>query len=310
MDKSILKKVCLYVITACLVSCNGDFGEVDEPEEPSVNQSGRVHFKEVDYRPAPGQFVNEMPPFEAGDTQQSINAKVLDMLNKGSLVSLGALGGQITLTLAEPIYCDRTKDADFRVLGNAYLTGSMDGLTLGSAEPGMVWIMEDTNGNGIADDKWYCFMGEMIDEITKVEITYTEIATPTSAQWVKWQCNDGTEGFLTCNTAYHDHTYFPQWQYKDASNASMTLTAYKVPANGFVEPSSGLVRQICYPGFADCYPNNDPRSAFSIRDAVDVDGNKADITRIDFIRVVTAVIDSNGPLGETSTEIGGVEILD
>lgn len=305
-----MKEKIIALLLGCVVcACNGDFGEIDEPETPGHESTVRATVKAVDYNPAPGQFVNEMPPYEAGDTRSTMNQKALEALNRGALVSLGALGGTITITLAEPIVCDPAREADFRILGNAYFTGEENGKILGSSEPGIVRIMEDTNRNGIPDDEWYSFGGDMAEHITSVEITYTPVAKPTSQQWVEWVCDDATSGYLTCNTAYHAHTYFPMWLYDDVEKATMTVSAHKIPANGFVESSSGLFRQICYAGYADSFPNNDIRSAFSIRDAVDKNGKKANISRIDFISITTAVIDSNGPLGETSTEVGGIEVL-
>lgn len=294
----------------CLQSCSTEGGdEPDNPDRPAVATPYRAKFKAVDYAPAPGQFVNEMPRYEAGDTRASINAKALEALNNGNLISLGALGGSITLTLETPVYRSADGSPEFRVLGNCYLTGSDGNRIFGAAEPGMVWVMKDSNRNGLADDTWYRFVGDMADKITTVSITYKSVAEPVASRWVDWSTDNGQNGALTCNTAYHNHTYFPQWIYGDGVEATFTISCPCLPANGFLEQSSGLYRQVCYPGFADCFPNNDIRSAFSIADVVDMQGNAANIDRIDFIRVVTAVIDSNGPLGETSTEVGGIEVL-
>ena len=301
----------LGIFSSLLFLCACDSSEFndDDLDFPSPIAPHRAKISAVDYSPAPGQFVNEMPTYEDGDTRASMNAKALEVLNRGGLISLGAFGGEITITLAEPIFHNPGEDADFRVLGNSYITGAGNGVSYGSSEPGMVWIMKDENGNGKPDDTWYRFVGDMQDEIAYMTVTYTPNPNPTSAEWVDWVSDSGDSGHLTCNTAYHDHTYFPLWLNNGTSNVSMTKAGYAVPANGFLDTSTGLYRQICYPGFADSFPNNDIRSAFSIKDAVDILGNHADIDRVDFIRITTAVLDSNGPLGETSTEIGGIEIL-
>lgn len=297
------------VFSYFLLSCSsGDFNG-DDLENPLSPETRLAKIVKVDYKPAPGQFVNDMPAYEDGDTPASMNQKALDLLNRGSLVSLGAFGGEITITLAEPITHDPARNADFRVLGNSYITGTTENNVYGSSEPGMVWVMKDENGNGLPDDTWYRFVGDMQDKITYVRVTYTPVTQPSASKWVDWQSSDSTTGALTCNLAYHDHSYFPRWIYNDPQNASMSVSGYMVPANGFLEESSGLFRQICYRGFADCFPNSDIRSAFSLADAVDLNGNPANLDAINFIRITTAVLDSNGPLGETSTEVGGIELI-
>lgn len=294
-----------FTITLVLCACNSD--EPDPDPEINPDPVGSL-FSSVDYQPAPGQFVNEMPVYEKGDTPQSINRKALEAINRGAIISLGALGGQITLTLTNPIFHNPGAKYDFRILGNCYLTGTDGDNILGSAEPGIVWVMKDSNSNGIPDDKWYLFVGQMGDQIKPVTITYTPAPDPDSSRWVDWSTDDGASGALTCNTAYHNHTYFPQWLFADTNKASMAIQTYMLPPNSFREADTGLYRQICYPGFADSFPNNDDRSTFSLSDAVDLDGNPANLDCIHFIRITTAVIDSNGPLGETSTEFGGLQL--
>lgn len=285
--------------------------ELDFPTQPGWQ---RVSVSAVEYNPAPGQFVNEIPLYETGDTPVSINAKALEAVNRGSLVSLGAFGGEIVMTLATPIVHNPSNASDFRIPGNSYITGTTGNTVYGSSEPGMVWVMKDENGNGKPDDKWYAFVGDMGDRLSYVTVTYTPAENPTSAHWVDWTCTtasaEKSQGVLTCNPEYHNHTYFPMWRYADVETAKFTVSGYALPPNGFLEESSGLYRQICYQGFADSFPNNDARSEFSLRDAIDINtGKKADIDRVDFIKITTAVLDSNGPLGEASTEVGGVEVF-
>ena len=48
-----------------------------------------------EYRPAPGQFVNELPEYNAGDTEETMRQKAEDRLayNAGSMITLGGYGG-------------------------------------------------------------------------------------------------------------------------------------------------------------------------------------------------------------------------
>ena len=51
--------------------------------------------KVLDFNPAPGQFINDLPEYEEGDTKESIRKKTEEYLLNGSMVSLGAFGGYI-----------------------------------------------------------------------------------------------------------------------------------------------------------------------------------------------------------------------
>ena len=55
--------------------------------------------KVLDFMPAVGQFTNTLPEYEEGDTQESMNAKVLEAIgnNKKGMVSLGGFGGYVVV---------------------------------------------------------------------------------------------------------------------------------------------------------------------------------------------------------------------
>lgn len=49
-----------------------------------------------EYRPAPGQFINELPEYEEGDTHASMLEKVAENLcgeERPGMISLGGFGG-------------------------------------------------------------------------------------------------------------------------------------------------------------------------------------------------------------------------
>ena len=57
-----------------------------------------VHNRVIDYVPAPGQFVNELPEWEDGDDSEAMAAKALQyMTEEGYYISLGAWGGYVTV---------------------------------------------------------------------------------------------------------------------------------------------------------------------------------------------------------------------
>ena len=90
----------------------------------------------LEYRPAPGQHINGT----AGtpDAAQSIIGTTT------GLVTLGAFGGYVTFRFASPLANnpDNLYGIDFTIFGNSVGQWS---------EPGIVSVMHDLNGNGIAE---------------------------------------------------------------------------------------------------------------------------------------------------------------
>ena len=124
----------MAIAATLLASCNKD-------EEETEIQG----FKVLEYRPAPGQFINE--GFDC-QTMEEANAYAEERFNKKLYVSLGSFGGYITVKMPKEI--KNRKGYDFGIIGNPFS---------GSSEPGIVWVSEDANGNGKADDVWYELKG-------------------------------------------------------------------------------------------------------------------------------------------------------
>ena len=55
--------------------------------------------KVIEFKPAPGQFTNELPEYEEGDTEETMRAKAEEYLadNNKNMVSLGGYGGYIVV---------------------------------------------------------------------------------------------------------------------------------------------------------------------------------------------------------------------
>ncbi len=98
----------------------------DEENVPEPEQYSPYVTQVLDFRPAPGQFVNGMPTWKEGDTQETMNKKVLSAIgnNKKGMISLGGFGGYVVVGFDHTIE-NVTGERDFRfVLGNALLCGS------------------------------------------------------------------------------------------------------------------------------------------------------------------------------------------
>lgn len=302
MNKFLSKIFIFTIFTTSVCSCSEN--DEPKPETDDDHKSYMAVFTAVDYRPAPGQFINELPEADEKTTQDQINEVVRNKLNEGKLISLGALGGSVTMTLSRPIYNSDKQTGDFIVLGNAYVTKYGDFVTYGSSEPGIVYVMEDTNGNGLPDDTWYALRGQDWDKVREVTVTYTVPELPMSDRWVDWKLSDGSLGALTYSS-YHQHSYFPLWEKTD----TMTFTTLMLPRNGSYDNITERYSQICLRGYADSYPNSTEQAILSLDNAVDRDGNHVTVTRVDFIKVVSAILQSNGPMGECSTEVAGIKVL-
>ena len=88
---------------------------------------------------------------------------------------MGGFGGYIVLGFPQSIP-NVTGEYDFKIKGNAYYNSKIGtGALGGSAEPGIVFVSKDVNGNGKPDDEWYELKGSEYRQDTETrgyEITY------------------------------------------------------------------------------------------------------------------------------------------
>ena len=286
---------------------NSNGGDNDEPIiTPSYTQGEIVNITVLDYMPAPGQFVNQVPEYTAGDTPETMCQKATELLNNGDMISLGAWGGYVTLKLNNPISNIAGKN-DLRIVGNAvYANASTESVRYGSSEPGIVLVMQDTNGNGLADDTWYELKGsETGNGMDNYTVTYHQPAeNATADNYIYWEASNGDCGYIN-NSGHHEQSFFPMW----LNNETMTFHGRRLPDNGKFNTSTQKYDLMCYNGYADCHPNNTDLSCLDIDNAIDNNGKKVNLGHIDFIKIYTGVLQSNGPLGECSTEIAKIEQL-
>lgn len=269
-----------------------------------------------EYCPAPGQFVNEMPPYEDGDTYADMLRKVKESISGKNdvLVSLGGFGGYVTFGFDHTVVNVHGEN-DFRVWGNAFYELTDPSRPGGSAEPGIVMVSYDTNCNGLPDDEWYELRGSAHDDAATLKnysITYHRPAeghapVPDASGWlsdiyyIPWEDSEGRSSHMPRNI-FHTQDYYPRWVEAD----ELTFSGTRLPDNA--EDSSGdgaYFILYCYDrGYVDNHPNDNAElNSFDISDAVDADGNPVDLPGADFMRVYTGINQYCGRLGETSTEI-------
>lgn len=301
--------------------------EIIDPETPySFDFTVNVVHEEVEYspyisrvyeyRPAPGQFVNEMPLYEEGDSYADMLKKAEESISGTNdiMISLGGYGGYVTFGFDHTVI-NVPGEYDFRIWGNAFYELLQPDRKGGSAEPGIVCVSYDVNCNGIPDDPWYELAGS---EYYKpgtghgYTITYSRpdpSHTPVEDDdgyledlvYIPWRDSRGDSGYIAKNI-FHPQSYYPLWIDDD----ELTFTGSILAPNG--TDTSGTGRYyVLYAydyGYVDNHPNDyADLNSFDISWAVDDKGNPVDLPGVDFIRVYTGVNQYCGWLGETSTEI-------
>lgn len=268
------------------------------PDSGSRAEQTRV----FEYLPAPGQFINE--PFQAA-TMEEACLRAGEMLAAGELLSLGGFGGRAVVGFDHSI--PSSGGYDFAIGGNSFDT---------SSEPGIVWVMQDENGNGEPDDTWYELRGsESSLESTWQDyaVTYYRPRSPRTA--VAWSDNRGGSGEVPRQPYHMQDHYYPAWVEAD----SYTLRGTRLEARNYRMENGDWNNPPFAWGYADNFSPEDRLPAdggaessvnrFRIADAMRFDGEDAGLEYIDFVMVQTALNTHSGHLGENSTEITGIRDL-
>ena len=258
--------------------------------------------KVYEFVPAPGQFVNETNTagFNGERTHESACAYAQKRLDNEKYVSLGGWGGYIVVGFDHSI--ENKGGYDFSIKGNAFDS---------SNEPGIVWVMQDVNGDGLPNDEWYELKGSEYGKPETIQDYAVTYFRPGLNMDTPWQDNKGNTGAIDRLGNYHPQEfYYPLWIEAD----SYTLYGTCLKARTEQSPTTGMWSNNPFGwGYADNIGDdmpdkNNPGAAaignfFKISDAVNIDGTSANLTHIDFIKVQTGVNVKAGWLGENSTEV-------
>jgi len=279
-------------------------------QRPGTGNHSKYQNKVYEWVPAPGQFIGEtaiggMTGNET--TLESANAWADQRLTDQNFVSLGGFGGYIIVGFDHSI-ARTDNDYDFAIQGNAF--NSQSG---GSNEPGVVWVMQDINHNGLPDDEWYELRGSETGKegtIQDYAVTYYKPSAPQMN--VEWTDSEGESGHIDYLQQYHRQDYYyPAWIPSD----TYTLRGTRLSAKNRQDPGTGYWANEAYDwGYADNMGsdrlkgnNSDDgsgqRNGFKISNAIYPDGSPVDLQYIDFIKVQVGVNAKSGWLGEISTEV-------
>ncbi len=264
---------------------------VPVPVVASQPGSSKYISQVFEYLPAPGQHINNATIGSLAQGQKLVGSAG----SASSLVSLGGFGGYVIFGFDHSIVNQTGND-----LG---IYGNPQGGTAPFAEPGIVMVSQDKNGNGLPDDEWYELAGSEYAKpatIKNYEITYTN---PKAFVDVPWTDNQGNSGVVKNLSKNKNH--YPLF----ATNQD------KLTFKGTLLPSTlsttGLVQNSAFEwGYADSFSTGDnyatnKYNSFDISWAVDKNGAKVNLKTIDFVRVYTAQNVNASFLGEISTDILG-----
>ena len=289
------------------VICRGDeMGAFRAATGTSAAESNRVY----EYLPAPGQFINEYKEAGMGDFTVSTQKEACDYaarrLENHAYVSLGGFGGYIIVGFDHSVLNSGAYEGyDFAIEGNAFD---------GSSEPGIVWVMQDVNGNGLPDDTWYQLKGSEYGKEETIETYAVTYYRPAGVGMnVGWSDNCGNTGVIDYLAEYHSqNSYYPAWVTED----SYTLRGVCLKARNRFNGSIWVNENYDW-GYVDnmgsdrlstsVNPDAEPVNVyFKISNAVYANGEATDLKYIDFVKIQTGVNAKSGIIGEVSTEVFSV----
>ncbi|MDR3123427.1 MAG: hypothetical protein LBU16_06565 [Treponema sp.] len=239
-----------------------------------------------DYCPAPGELLGVQPPIDLSDfaTEETVRQKSEDKLRGRDLLaggdydgwSLGDCGGYVIFGFDHSVD-RRPAGGELYIKGNAPDDGSED-------EPGVVWVMQDSNGNGKPDDVWYELRGEAYSQnynVHRYALTWFRPYIKGGVSHAGWADNRGRTGF-------HYSAAFPF----SIKGASVTFVLSHLEYHD-LDYSAGYV---------DIYKCD----TFNIADAAQADGSPIDLAYIDFVKAQSACFKPT--LGkDLSTELAAPE---
>lgn len=287
---------------------------VDETEDaklrPQSDASSMLWNKVYDFTPAPGQFVNETNVNTGYTGKEQTMEQAIEYatsrLKEKRYVSLGTFGGYIVVGFDHSVVNNGGSNYDFAIQGNAFSS---------SNEPGIVWVMQDINGNGLPDDEWYELKGSETGlpyTVQDYEVTYFRPAP--NAKETRWTDSFGNSGKMDHNIYHTQPYYYPNWiQQNSYTLCGTCLRSRNVQSGGYWSNDSydwGYVDNAgndCLSG--DGLTGSGQRNGFKISNAIYPDGKPVNLKYIDFIKVQVGVLAVSGALGEISTEVYSFEDL-
>jgi hypothetical protein len=262
-------------------------GPESATKRPATAGSRRQAMDCFDYCPAPGALLGTEPPIDFSDsaTEETVRQKSEDKLRGKDLLagggydgwSLGDCGGYVIFGFDHSV--EKRPGG-----GELYIKGNAPEPPASNDEPGIVWVMQDSNGNGKPDDVWYELRGEVYSQnynIHRYALTWFRPYIKDGTSYASWVDNRGKSGT-------HYSANFPL----SVKGASVTFVLSHLEYDDLA--------------YTTGYVDIDKCDTFNIADAVQADGSPIDLSYIDFVKVQSACF--NPYKGEDlSTELSAPE---
>jgi hypothetical protein len=221
------------------------------------------------FYPAPGY---------AGGTRTQTWEELQKIGLKSWTFGLGGFGGSVVYGFDHSVE-NKPGQYSLTIPGNSFA---------GWGEPGVVWVMQDENGNGQPDDTWYELAGSEFgkpSETRRYAAAYTtqEVYIDNTGASEAWKYGS----YLT--------TEYFTWSSEPGNYVIFSGT--KLQENSYTE--GGI---LYHPGPAWGYADSD--KYFRISDAIQADGSPANLDYIDFVRVQSACLFDTKVVSEVTTECG------
>ena len=294
------KKNIFTLIVSCglLLACNPPT-PIDEPsiDNPEVDLSMYITYV-FEYVYAPGQHARDID--SEREKRNFIGPPTAD-------THLGGWGGFIIAGFNHNVLNVEGK-FDFEVFSNGI-----------SPEPAIVFVMSDTNGDGVFDPNgtWYELKGSEFNHpktIRNYTLTYFRAVSDTAN--ITWRDNQGNTGELISSSGGR---FSAHWWWSETTSDSITFTCTRLPDayfNHLSPPSQHwFVPDTLFTwGYAENnqgkdYCRTNQSNKFDISNAVDADGNPVHLEHIRFIKIRTSVFQQAGWLNEISAEVRGARNL-
>lgn len=252
-----------------------------------------------EYMPAPGHQVNGYivtgEAFPANCTHEQACDSVLAHISRNWPISLGGQGGYLIAGFDHSVPCGGTS-YDLCIKGNPFSYQS---------EPGIIWVSQDDNGDGLPNDQWFELAGSEFgteNHATEYAITYFKPEKPKSA--VYWRDSNNDSDSIPYMSYWNPSPYYWQPWVKGIEH---TYFGSRLRNRSTYE--NGISNMPPYDwGYVDNLNDviDGPAGRmgyYKISNARTWDGKPANLEYIDFIKIQTAQTGSTPNLGEISTEV-------
>ncbi len=252
-----------------------------------------------EYMPAPGHQVNGYiitgDAYPKDCTHEQACDSVLAHFSRKWSVSLGGQGGYLVAGFDHSVPAG-AGEYDLCIKGNPFSYQS---------EPGIIWVSQDDNGDGLPNDQWFELAGSEYgtdNETLEYAITYYRPENAKSA--VGWRDNNNDTGYIPYLSYWNPSPYY--WQ-PWVEGSQRTYFGSRLRDRSTYHNGVSDIPPYDW-GYADNLNDlfDGPAGKmgyYRISNARTWDGKPANLEYIDFVKVQTAQTGSTPNLGEISTEI-------